>query len=236
MVIANQIQVQVTLLSMTLIFEKKVTCTNIRLSEKTYFMSDSQNKYIGNIRSIKTNNFFYFFDTITKNIFLSSPELDWIINYCNIHGILKLNWSESEIDGLCKENNLSKEKILKEIDRLKYLIKNRFILLDLKPFHFFNKINKQLIDFNFANTQQIVIQITEKCNLRCKYCIDGNLYRNLDNSCKRNINPNNCMIFIKYILDLFNSNMNFSQYKKLIISFYGGEPLLNFKLIKFIIN
>jgi uncharacterized protein len=199
-------------------------------------MGNSQNKYIGNIRSIKTNNFLYFFDTITGNIFMSSPELDWIINYCNKNEILKLNWSESEIVALCKKNKFNKAKILNEINRLQFLIKNKFILLSSKQFHFFNKINKQVIDFNIANTQQLVIQTTEKCNLKCKYCIDGNLYRNADDNCKSDMDPDNCLLFIKYILELFNSKMNFSQNKKLIISFYGGEPLLNFNLIKFIIN
>ena len=72
--------------------------------------------------------------------------------------------------------------------------------------------------------EQMTLELTERCNLRCKYCIYGS--ENLDNR------------------DFGNNDMSFEIAKKAIdyaaahsgksisIVFYGGEPLLKFDLLK----
>lgn len=99
------------------------------------------------------------------------------------------------------------------------------------------RLNKQDIESALANTLQITFEVTEKCNLACKYCGYGELYTGKSFVREGRDLPE---VYAKKLLDflfkLFNSEKNKSINKKVAISFYGGEPLLNIKFIKNIIN
>lgn len=72
---------------------------------------------------------------------------------------------------------------------------------------------------------QLIIELTGKCNLRCKYCIYNDFYEG-----NRNFNTNNISFeTAKKAIDYVYAH---SDHKKLAITFYGGEPLLNFEVMK----
>lgn len=84
----------------------------------------------------------------------------------------------------------------------------------------------------YINTrmQQLTLQVTQQCNLRCEYCAYSGIYENnRTHSSKR-------MSFetAKAAIDLFLSHNN--SLSEVVIGFYGGEPLLEFKLIKECVN
>lgn len=73
--------------------------------------------------------------------------------------------------------------------------------------------------------RMITLQITQQCNLRCKYCPYSGGYEN-------RLHTNKKMSFEtakKGIDFLFNHSSNS---KRVAIGFYGGEPLLEFDLVK----
>lgn len=86
----------------------------------------------------------------------------------------------------------------------------------------------------FISSPQIVFEVTDKCNLKCKYCGYGELYCNYDDRETKDLDFNNAKIFIDYYI----SECKLSNFYRDTISvgFYGGEPLMNFKLIKYIIE
>lgn len=95
----------------------------------------------------------------------------------------------------------------------------------------FKKIDENVIIESIKLTKNIIFEITENCNLNCKYCSFGKYYHNDSNRKRKNLN-------LKYaynVLDYF-----FSLHKEvpytLLISFYGGEPLLKIDIIKKIVN
>ena len=76
-----------------------------------------------------------------------------------------------------------------------------------------------------GHCQQIVLELTEICNLRCEYCIYNEHhpdYRGYSNK---------CMSFeiAKKSIDLI---LNTYEGKEFALTFYGGEPLANFPLLK----
>jgi uncharacterized protein len=83
-----------------------------------------------------------------------------------------------------------------------------------------------------ANTLQIVFEVTEACNLNCKYCGYGELYSGFDKRENRNLDFDIAKIVLDYMVDLFESPLNRNHHKKIALSFYGGEPLLNMHFIK----
>lgn len=75
-----------------------------------------------------------------------------------------------------------------------------------------------------SNLQQITLEVTQNCNLRCKYCIYSD-----DNDGFRDFDTHDMTWDIaKKAIDYGIAHSR----EKLSVSFYGGEPLLKFELIK----
>ncbi|MBW9159133.1 Cys-rich peptide radical SAM maturase CcpM [Clostridium tagluense] len=71
----------------------------------------------------------------------------------------------------------------------------------------------------------IILQVTQSCNLRCEYCTYSGGYANRTHSSKKmtyDMAKQGIDFYIKHSRDC----------NELSIGFYGGEPLLEFKLIK----
>lgn len=88
------------------------------------------------------------------------------------------------------------------------------------------------VDYLLNNKlSQITLQITQDCNFRCSYCI----YSDINNNAQRS-HTNKYMKIetAKEAVDYLYTHS--SDVEKRSIGFYGGEPLLNFSLIEFIVE
>ena len=88
------------------------------------------------------------------------------------------------------------------------------------------------IKTNLANLRQLLIEVTDACNIQCKYCAYGELYANFDKRNAKHQQFSNVKLLIDHLADLWKSSYNTSFDKEIMIGFYGGEPLLNMRLIK----
>jgi len=88
------------------------------------------------------------------------------------------------------------------------------------------------LEKNLANLNHLLIEVTDGCNLACKYCGYGELYGNYDKRINKNNTFENVKTLIDYLYQYWQSDYNFSYHKVCYIGFYGGEPLINFRLIK----
>jgi len=82
-----------------------------------------------------------------------------------------------------------------------------------------------------ANLSQLTFEITDACNLKCKYCAYGELYSDKDERHNSFLPFEQAKLLIDYIADYWSSPANISFLKNVYISFYGGEPLLNMDFI-----
>ena len=96
--------------------------------------------------------------------------------------------------------------------------------------------NASDVKWELANTGQIVFEVTESCNLECKYCGLGDLYTNSYKRENKNFDLNIAFKVLDYMVDLFESPLNRKHCKKISLSFYGGEPLLNMPFIEEIVR
>lgn len=93
-------------------------------------------------------------------------------------------------------------------------------------------INEVEINKRVRKLPQLIFEITENCNLRCKYCVFNGNYIN-----RRKLSPHN-MEFetarkgVDYIFSLIKDRKK----KQFTLGFYGGEPLLNIETIKQIVE
>lgn len=101
---------------------------------------------------------------------------------------------------------------------------------------FVREMSSDIVFQQLANIRQIVIEVTESCNLQCKYCGYGELYDNNEYRRGKNQLFSSVKVLIDYFAKIWKSQENRSFNNIVFISFYGGEPLLNMKLIKQTIN
>lgn len=102
---------------------------------------------------------------------------------------------------------------------------------DIKQKSLYQPLTGKDVEYQLANIKQITIEMTERCNLNCRYCGYGNLYStakrkgvDIPFSFIRNI--------LVYLNEKMNSSLNLSDCNPFFVSFYGGEPLLCFERIK----
>lgn len=80
----------------------------------------------------------------------------------------------------------------------------------------------------------IVVEVTERCNFSCNYCYYGGMYDTIPESEQRiqDMPEEDCLQCLRELL--IRKNVLYSN--KAVISFYGGEPFLNFRLIRKIVS
>ena len=94
-----------------------------------------------------------------------------------------------------------------------------------------NPVLKQFVQINdyykeeTMKIEQLIIDLTGRCNLRCKYCFYNEYYEG-----NRNFNTND--ISFKTAKKAMDYAYQHRHSEHLSITFYGGEPLLNFEVMK----
>lgn len=100
-------------------------------------------------------------------------------------------------------------------------------------------VDEETIKDVVINLSQVVFETTTLCNLRCEYCCYGDGYSTFDKRREQNglLIFDTAKIILDYLHTVF-SRINTSTAPKepFAISFYGGEPLMNFNVIKDIVE
>lgn len=151
----------------------------------------------------------YLYDTNTNRIFSISEK---------VYNLLQHYSDETNIKKLCVDNN--------EIEYLFYegLLRESKVQIIKHP------LSEYLEDILENYVTSIDLQVTQNCNLKCRYCSysgDGILDR------KRNTSKMSLEVALKSIDFLYDHS---KKANTICISFYGGEPLLNFSLIKEVVG
>lgn len=112
---------------------------------------------------------------------------------------------------------------IESIDRIEEFLESENLLCNPKVTDFLPIEN--CITEEALRCRQLIIELTGNCNLRCKYCIYNDY-----NEGSRNFNTSNIdFMTAKKAIDYVYAHRDPEH---LSITFYGGEPLINFKVMK----
>ncbi len=162
---------------------------------------------------------FYIYDVPTNNI-LKVNKIVWdIIDDVDLY-------TSAEIINKWK-NKYSPEEIKKGLEEINKFKASHKLFTDIKELRLELPLDYyKLKDTLNSNLEQLILNVTESCNLNCEYCVYSGCYiYERSHSDKK-------MTFeiAKKALKFF-----FERNKKseiIAVTFYGGEPLLNFNLIQ----
>lgn len=163
----------------------------------------------------------YYLSNQMKDILILSPILNKIIE------------NDGDVD---KITSLGLDKVAIAYYKQKYdLLKEAGYFISPKN-KGFEIITRELLEKAIANSGHIVFETTEACNLKCKYCGYGDIYSTFEERKKSELSFDKARIFLDFMLNKWNSCLNASFGKRITISFYGGEPLMNFYFIENVVN
>lgn len=147
------------------------------------------------------------------------------------------------IDKISSQKSMSKEKIIEQLKDIfdyeeisfcyDWLMKWRKIKSsqEIKTPEKFSipDIKRHLLKRGLS---QLILAVTEDCNFGCKYCIYSDMYEYTRSHSNRNMDFATAKKAIDYYFSLINEGKRYHPMRMPTIGFYGGEPLLNFELIK----
>ena len=108
----------------------------------------------------------------------------------------------------------------------------------IKEGHFYKEECNNIIYSNFREhdlynipASQLILIVTENCNIRCKYCVYSEQYPHFKGYSSKKINFEKAKRSVDYYAELHNMRVACGYKGEPFVTFYGGEPFLEFDLI-----
>ena len=137
---------------------------------------------------------------------------------------------EKESDNLVSQNKNDKLEYYKR--KYEFLRENGFFENIDNEQIIGGRLKESDIEYELSNLRAIVFEITERCNLQCKYCFYGDSYNTHDSRVNLDLNILDARAIVDYLIPKWLSKLNTNSEKEIFIGFFGGEPLLNFSFIE----
>lgn len=83
----------------------------------------------------------------------------------------------------------------------------------------FRKINSADIYENLLNIKQITLEVTDACNLKCKYCGYGDMYFGYDNREAKYMSFHQVRLLLEYLFIIWEKTVRILKYQRLISVF-----------------
>lgn len=192
-------------------------------NDKVEYFRDYFNRLWGRERPLaklfKTDSCYYIYDTGTNKVVKCRKAISDLIG----------KFYSTSIDAAVREfvSDYGELEFTQSAQEIKEAIEQEHILTTIKATNFFLaphfKNFEEILNSALTN---ICLELTDNCNLRCNYCSQNAHYRSKSDYC---INEMNLDIAYKSIEFLKKHSY---ESDSVSISFYGGEPLLQFPKIK----
>lgn len=181
---------------------------------KKYFKELTNDNYRRFGKPFRTHDNAYFYDTGTGKVMQCNENVYKILSYLFGGGVTEY----------IENCGVSGNELLAALSEIKDAVEKENILKapEVKSFH--GRHVDSLEEAINEEVGQITLELTERCNLRCGYCIYGegnDVFRNFGNE-------DMTFEIAKKAIDY---GVNHSG-DELAVTFYGGEPLLRFDLLK----
>ena len=98
------------------------------------------------------------------------------------------------------------------------------------------ELTAETVHYILANLAQVTFELTDACPMQCVYCGYGSIYGDYDKRENKHLDFPTIKRMLDYVHEQMNSPLNISHNRPLFVGFYGGEPLLDFPLIKEAVN
>lgn len=174
------------------------------------------------VKKIRTGNNFYIYDVCSNEIIRVNRILWDIIDHFH-----------KPLDHILHnlKDKYNKSEVLNAYDSV-WKAKNSGIFSSHRPKIRSDRKSRKEILYLFENggLQQLIIDLTNQCNMRCHYCVFSGKYKHERTHNDREISRECAIKAVDYFMK------NSSKKGTPFVTFYGGEPFLKFELFKDIVD
>lgn len=120
--------------------------------------------------------------------------------------------------------------------RLDNMIKKNLFFSEFKEFE--HKNEKELFDELYSSEFDsiLMLKVCDQCNLRCDYCVYNDSYKEIRTFGEGKMSFKIAKKSVDFIVGLHKTRIYNGNARDIIVGFYGGEPFLNFELIKQVVE
>lgn len=93
-------------------------------------------------------------------------------------------------------------------------------------------VDEDTVRKKIKTLSQLIFEVTQNCNLRCKYCVYNGHYNQQRQLSARNMDIETARRGMDYVFSLVKDRKK----REFGLSFYGGEPLINIETISWIVE
>lgn len=165
----------------------------------------------------KTDKKHYVYDVNTNRVFVVDHLVHDMIEY---HGALSLESMKTKFKSLSSPSDI--EQAYQEISKAQQ--KGLFSVHRPEAMAFGNDLDPLLEN---GKCEQLILNLTENCNLRCSYCIYSGGYASQRSHSNKTMSKDIALMSVDYFFQ--------RCAKEVYVGFYGGEPLLEFEKLKKIV-
>lgn len=162
----------------------------------------------------ETDDYKYFYDTGTGKVLQCDEPMFYLL--CHLFEN-KGRVNPEQID-------LTEEELKEAADELKAAMEEEHIFAAEKFERFICPHVDNFEELVGKECKQLILEVTEKCNLRCRYCIYGDETKNFRSFSMKNMTFDIAKKAMDYALTIAGDSM--------ILAFYGGEPLIQYPLVR----
>jgi len=183
-----------------------------------WFLELRKGVYFGRLgKTFCTDDNFYFFDTGTGKIAEIREE---------VYQILTCLFENDAFEPVL-ELGLTEDELIEGFEEINLAVDSENILSAPVMKTMVNKGTLDLEDSLLKNSNTIVLELTEDCNLRCTYCIYHPKHPGYREFGKKHMSSETAKQSVDFLLA-----HSSSESEHIHIGFYGGEPFLNFAVMK----
>lgn len=162
----------------------------------------------------ETRNGKYFYDAGTGKVFGCEDNEYEVLKYLTLK-------DDEEASNYFK---MSDDEFDLTVSKIIDLIAAEDILQSPTNINFEKNTKEELMKNVDTTLEHMVLELTEDCNLRCKYCIFSEKFNNFRTFTREKMNWEIARAALDYAKEHSDN--------KITIGFYGGEPLMNFPLMR----
>jgi len=175
---------------------------------------------------------YYIYDVNSNCILDVDKALFTVINHVEISGDSSGPVAGEKLRGVARVASLSDESVDQALGTIRDAYANKGLFSDRRPttmrYPFTKEDTRTIVSSTLC---RLILGVTESCNLRCTYCKYSGSYQYARQHSNTQMTVATAHKAVRFLMDHSGYIINETD-QPISITFYGGEPFINFRLIQ----
>lgn len=175
---------------------------------------------------------YYIYDVNSNCVLEVDKALFTVINHVEITGDSPVPIAGEKLKGVARVASISDESVNQALGTIRDAYAKKGLFSDRRPTAMRYPFTKEDMRIIVSSTLcRLILGVTESCNLRCTYCKYSGSYQYARQHSNTQMTEATAHKAVRFLMDHSDYIINETD-ETISITFYGGEPFINFRLIQ----